>query len=105
MACPRLKWRPIVATSYWIGCLIGFIIQSNEICKVYFAYKTTTLIELFIPEELQIPSLSVCIRYFEILNRTDHEKYGLSKDPPIPFDQILNEISRLTVEQIFKLTP
>lgn len=96
----RRHWKSIVTISYWIGCFIGFIIQSNEICRVYFAYKTTTWIEMSIPDELPIPSLSVCIRYFDNLNRTNNEDYGLANNATF-----LNESSPLTLKQIFKLTP
>lgn len=74
---------------YWIGCLIGFIFQSNEVCRVFFAYNTTSSVEMSVPNEIPIPSLSVCVRYDEVLNRTDPTKLS---NPP-------------TIKQIFDLTP
>lgn len=75
----RKHFKPILITVYWIGCLTGLIFQAKEVCKQYFGYKTSTWVEITIPEEIPIRSLTFCIAYVNILNRTDYYKYGLSQ--------------------------
>lgn len=107
---PQKYIKAVVTVVYWLGCLSGFVFQAKEVCKVYFAFKTSTSISLTTPQDIPTPSVSVCIRYVDILNRSNHEKYGLAKGPPTGGDdtswkRVFDECSRLTIKEIFELTP
>lgn len=92
------------STLFQLGCLIGFLIQTIGVCKMYFEYQTSSSIELRVDDKMNMPSLSLCVRYYDILNRTNHEKYGIhpnwSGHIGVEHDQ-----SKLTIRQIFELTP
>lgn len=97
--------KPLLTVMFWSGCLAGFIFQSMQVCEMYFEYQTRTSIEFTVPVNMSLPSLSICFRYVDVLNRTNHERYGLNPHSPRPgFFADWNETHVLTVGQIFELT-
>src|SRR5438105_3741593 len=72
----------VLTTVFWLGCLTGFILQSKEVCQVYFKYQTRASTTMSLDKELPTPSLTVCHNYLLILNRTDYKSYGIAKNPP-----------------------
>lgn len=104
MKTPRRFVKPLLTVTFWVGCVIGFLFQSMEVCQMYFGYKTRTSIELKVPVNLSVPSLSLCFRYVDVLNRTNHAKYGLNPHPPRAGHPQWNETHLLTIKQIFDVT-
>lgn len=91
--------RPFLAVLFWVGCLVGFVFQSKEVCNEYFKYKTFTSTKMTIPTDLSTPALSVCHIYPLIVNKTDYLKYGFPKDGG--YSDIHG---KLTIKSIFDLT-
>lgn len=88
---------------FWTVCMVGFIFQSFKMCEIYFKYKTSNNIKLEILDKITTPSVSVCVRYVDILDRTNHEQYSLNET--FYDENVERESSLLTIKQIFDLTP
>ena len=92
---------------YWFVLIIGFLYQSIELCRQYFKYDTSMTIEILSGDIYLSQSLGICLDYHILLNRSNHEAYGLSAKPPIEIQSTRGEAeySTLTIKQIFELTP
>lgn len=102
---PRNIVKLVLNVTFWTGCVIGCIFQSKEVWEMYFSYRTHPSLQLKIPLKLTPPSLSVCPVYLQVLNRTDHKKYGLRSQPPQSGKpEGWNEKNLLTIKDIFDLT-
>lgn len=93
------KLKISLSVTFHLLCILGFIFQAREIFQMYFTYLTSTLISIEPPDEEVTPSTSICIRYVDILNRTQMDEDKVS--PTL----IVNSISRLVIKDIFKYTP
>lgn len=67
---------------------------------MYFTYPTTSLVKVEPPDIEITPSVSFCIRYVDILNRTKMEEDNV-------VDNTTSDkfITKLTIKNIFKYTP
>ena len=89
----------------YVLCFIGFSYQVFQICMNYFEYKTTTKVEVLTTDFYKYQSISLCFGYLGLLNRTNYLKYGFKPTPQEAFLDFRNQLSILTVKQIFELTP
>ena len=90
---------------YFIFCVSGFLIQVQQVSEFYFRYQTTSKIEIVVKEMEPYPNLMYCPRYVDLLDRSNHKKYGLYPEPVITNEGLFAEMSLLTVKQILELTP
>ena len=87
--------------------VIGFTAQLAQVSMQYFAYRTTTQVTLSTPEAIKFHTISLCIRYSDILDTESVQRdTGIVwnrnwSDWQVAFDME----SLLTVDQIFKYTP
>ena len=86
-------------------CLIGCVYQITKISLEYFSFKTTTKTTFQIDSNVDDPSVVYCTRYTDILDRTDYEKYGIYRWSRFNFTEILSDNTKLTISDIFHLTP
>ena len=93
------------SASFIIVCLCGFSYQVIQVSLDYFAFKTTTKVKLQLESEYRSPMVIFCTRYTDIINRTNHEKYGINPNPSSSFRKYMSDMSKLTVNDIFDLTP
>lgn len=105
MASLKIRWKILVSVIFFIGCFVGLIFHMREVCDVYFKYQTRTSIRLQVPNSIPVPSLSVCVSYTDIIDRSNHKKYGLEKKPSMEDFQVYRESSLLTIKDILDLTP
>lgn len=88
-------------------CLTGFMIQIIEVSRLYFRYNTQTEVGVFVADQLQAPSLSVCFRYIDILNRSQlRTGLGLNiSEKAFDLADIHRIQSRLRIRDIFEYSP
>ena len=51
------KWITLI----YLICGIMNILQIHEICEEYLRYETTTTVQIELPEEIEFPSLTLCV--------------------------------------------
>ena len=91
-------------------CLTGFLYQVIEISVLYFSFPTSTKVILELEGIHSKPSVVFCAQFIDILDRTYYEKYGIRSEQELlrdrsGHDSIERELSVLTVQDIFDLTP
>ena len=91
--------------AFKLFCLIGFLYQILEISIVYFDYKTSTKIVFKLDNKFINPSIIFCVRYPAILDRTKHLKYGILPRYRYNSTERYSDMSKLTIADIFDLTP
>ena len=98
----QFKWGGWI---YYAICLIGFIVQLSSVCDQFFKFQTSSRIEVSTEDQYKYQTLTICFNHKDIMNRTEYRKYNISKT----FQEAIlhgdNELSNLTVEQLFRLTP
>ena len=97
--------RKLFSVIFVLCCLTGFLYQSIEISIDYFSYKTTSKVFLYTDKKHSNPAVVFCARYTDILNRSRHQEYGIH---PFRSDRKSiwgDDMSKLTVKEIFDLTP
>ena len=84
---------------------MGFVYQVSEISIEYFAYRTSTKVALQLEHNFINPSIIICSRYTDIIDRTNYEKYGIHSKATYMLSEHLSDMSKLTIKDIFELTP
>lgn len=100
-----LNLRKVISFTYICLCIFGFMFQVNEVSIKYFKYITVSKIEIVRSDIIQTPSLVTCMRYGDILNRSKARTFGHRNYRVGNLDDIVEEESKLTVRQVFSLTP
>lgn len=90
---------------FLVVCIVGLAFQIKEVCYMYFEYKTTNRITIGLDNIANVPTIAVCVKYLDILDRKDADLLGIKKIIPRTSEDIKNDMSKLTVKQIFELTP
>ena len=86
-------------------CFTGFLYQVLQISIAYFAFKTNTKIVLHLNNKFINPSIILCIRYTDIIDRTNYQKYGIHPKYNYNATEMFDDMSNLTIKDIFDLTP
>ena len=95
----------LLSNSFKIFCLMGFVYQVSEISVEYFAYRTSTKVALQLENKFINPAIIFCPKYTDIIDRSNHEKYGIHSKARYITSEQLNDMSKLTIKDIFELTP
>ena len=90
---------------YYVICFSGFLWQFSSICDQYFKFETTSQIQVSADDEYTHQNLGICFFSTDLLNRSEPEKYGLFNTYQEAWRRWPEEISLLTVKQLFTLTP
>lgn len=100
------KWYTVL--SYLI-CVIGLIVQVNEVSNNYFKYTTESKIYIITHEVIPAPSTSVCLRKSDILQRDKiKEQLGINLIKPSnapEWDIYRNTVENFTLNMLFDFTP
>lgn len=89
-------------------CVVGAIVQIHHIAKIYFAYGTSSTIEIKIPGIINLDTFSICIRYTDILN---YEQIQLDNSSRADWkltttaDGIRKYQNELKLDELFRYTP
>ena len=95
----------LVKLLFYVFAGVGLIFQLKDIMKDYFDYKTSSRVELLRESVNYYPALVFCVRFSDILNRSNYNKYGIHPKRHKDWNLIQHELSVLTVKDIFDLTP
>jgi hypothetical protein len=91
---------------FLVACTIGVAYQTVSMSRLYFAYKTTTSLEIGIPAKIAPTATSVCTNYLDVL---DYERLnnltGRSWSSSPTYDESLKYQDDLSISEIFKYTP
>ena len=90
---------------YYAICLIGFIVQLSSVCDQFFKFETSSRIQVSTEDQYKYQTLTICFYHKDIMNRTEYKKYNISKTLQESILRNGHELSNLTVEQLFTLTP
>ena len=83
---------------------MGFVYQVSEISVEYFAYRTSTKVALQLEHKFINPAIILCPRYTDIIDRSNYEKYGIHSKTTFKLSEHLNDMSKLTIKDIFHMT-
>ena len=101
-----MKFPKGFSTVFLVVCFAGFAFQTLKVSNIFFAYKTTSKIEIVSTDQLQYPSLVFCTRYLDVIDRSQRNRFpGIGVDIPTSDDKVHDELSVLTTKEIFELTP
>ena len=92
---------------YAVICFIGLIVQSSYIIKLYSEYKVSTTISVTVPEKLKPMPMTMCIRYTDILDFENLNRYKKTNWQLSLFGEetIRDYQHKLTIDEIFNFTP
>lgn len=89
-------------------CTIGFVFQVQTISVVYFQYATATDILISLPDKIEIPDFSFCVRYTDVLDvkAFDPSAPDPNEKPTSMNDEEIRALQmKVTIADIFKFTP
>ena len=95
----------IIKLLFYVCAGVGLIFQLKDVVRDYFTYKTSSKVELLRRITTDNPTIVFCVRFNEILNRSNYEKYGIHPQRHDDSNITQHEFSVLTVKDIFDLTP
>ena len=90
---------------YYSICLLGFIYQLTAITNEFFKFQTSSRIQVSTKNEYRYQTLTFCFSHTDLIDRTNYEKYGISKTIDEAYDNWEEEHSILTVKEILEITP
>lgn len=85
----------------WMGCTIQMLIVTEE----FFRFDVNTKLEIFFPEKLESPAVSVCFPYVDVMDLDQfNNKYSKSFRRPLTDDDKSEISSLVTLGDVFNLT-
>ena len=96
---------PFFSIIFRLLCFLGFVYQVIQISQEFFAYRTTTTVILRLGDKNIDPSIIFCTRCTDILDRKNYEEYGIYAKSNFNYTEVLSDVSKLTIKDIFDLTP
>jgi hypothetical protein len=90
---------------FQIVCFVGFLVHSVTFSINYFQYKTSTSLVIEVRHKISAPDVGYCSRWTDIIDRSNALKYGLKTNRSNDLNDVDDDLSALTLDQIFELTP
>lgn len=103
--CLLYRLLPKVVTILFVVlCATGFMFQAWTIGAIYFDYKTTSTVDIEMPDVLEPPDVSLCVRYADILIDESLRSFDkLKGKEKIKALRVLQD--KVTLADIFNKTP
>ena len=95
----------ICSRLYTLACFIGFLVHSVNFSISFFEYQTSTSMIIEIRQTIKTPDVAFCSRWTDIIDRSNASAYSLNSKRSNDPDIIDEDMSVLTLNQIFQLTP
>lgn len=64
----KCNLRFLFTIVFGMSCVIGCFYQITSISVIYFLYDTVTEVAIEMPHRLEVPTLSVCVHYANLLD-------------------------------------
>ena len=100
-----MNFSKISSRMFSLICLMGFLLQVQQVSELYFRFQTTSKTIFQIRDDNKYLSVMYCPRSIDLLDRRNHKKYDISPTLPPAYDKMLLELSNLTIKDILELTP
>ena len=100
-----MNFSTISSRMFSLICLLGFLLQLQQVSELYFRFQTTSKTVFQIRDDNKYQSVMYCPRSIDLLDRRNHKQYGISPEVPPAYEKFLLELSRLTIKDILELTP
>lgn len=102
----KMKSKRIVTVIFSFFCVVGMGYQISLICHLFFRYKVSTQIRVFIPKMIEPRYLTFCARYTDVL---DYDRLNRETGRNWSFSNVFLEVkerqSNISVSEIFDFTP
>lgn len=91
-------------------CTLRLLEQVQHVSQRYFEYRTRTIISVMIPAEDEYPSISLCFRYHDMLDRHKitikypHLKLKRYRDPKFDSQKFFEATANFTISELFNFT-
>ena len=97
--------RKIFSWAFSFICLLGFLVQVQQVSELYFRFQTTTRTVYQIREIDYYQSIMYCPRSIDLLNRKNSKRYRILSQAPTNLVEVHQELSNLKIKDILELTP
>ena len=98
----------LMKISSWVFsiiCLLGFLIQVQQVSELYFRFETTSRTVFQILDLDRYQSIVYCPRSIDLLDRKNYTSYGILGHIPNSLEEVLYDLKSLTIKDILELTP
>ena len=86
-------------------CVAGMAWQVIQLGSDYFSYSTDTRIKIKYPTEFYFPTVTVCIRYNDIIDYDKANSQGHTWTTSLNYSEVQRVQREITIREIFDLTP
>ena len=100
-----MKCKTIFSRGFSLFCLLGFLVQVQQVSELYLRFQTTSRTSFHIQETYSYQSIMYCPAIFQLFDGNKKKDFGIPNQPLLPFDQYLRFLSNLTIKDILELTP
>ena len=100
-----MNFKAISSRCFSLICLLGFVLQLEQISELYFRYQTTSKSQFQIRDIENYQTIIFCPRFAEVLDRTNHKDLGIRPFPPRNLYELEEDLRSLTIQNILELTP
>ena len=104
-----MNFEKISLRLFSIICLLGFLVQLQQVFELYFRFQTTSKTMYEIREFDDHQSIMYCPRFADLIDKNAisfNENPGLSKESLQQYFRKLDKtVSNLTIKKILELTP
>ena len=97
--------RKICSRAFSLICLLGFLVQVQQVSDLYFRFETSSRTIYQIREMDYYQSIMYCPRSTDLLNRKNNKRYRILSQAPTNLVGVHQELSKLKIKDIFELTP
>ena len=105
---PKRKLQKYVNFLYILGCFVGYMLHTYQVCNAYFSYSTISKVERVEAKDASyynLPSLSLCFPVLDVIQRSKYQEFGIMATSEEGRAMYEEELSKLTVRHLLKLTP
>lgn len=104
-----LTWYKVYYVSSLTICMIGLVVQINEVSNTYFNFETESKLSIVIHEKIRMLAISACFRKYDILDYTrikERLKINLKKHADnTNWDTFWKMTANLTIANYLEFTP
>ena len=100
-----MNFAKISSRVFSLVCLLGCLLQVEQVSELYFRFQTTSKTVFQIRDENEYQSLMYCPRTIDLLDRRNHKEYDILPSQLRAHEKLLLKLSRLTIKDILELAP
>ena len=97
--------------NYWmlhfafvVFCILGFVYQITKVLSLYFMYPTATTTTVRMPDKLEVPAVSLCIRLGDVI-KGDDGLWAYQMNETTRMEHLKKLQRTMTLKEILERTP